>query len=408
MFKFLKNKLNSWIKRIKKEKVSEEAKVIEIKEKPEEKPKKTQEKREKPEEIEQIKAKEEKPEKEVGEKPKKEELEKAETEEKKEAIEETKEEEEKGAGETKEYKEIEEKKPEKRGFFKAIKAKLTTTKLSEEDFKKQFNELGTELAENNVAIETIDEIKKRLEKVIVEKEIKKQELETKIKEALKQTISSLLIEPFDIIERIKEKSERQEKEPFVIVFFGINGSGKTTTIAKLASLFLKNDLSCVIAASDTFRAASIEQLEMHARKLNVKLIKHDYGADPAAVAFDAIKYAKAKNIKVALIDTAGRMHTSQNLLKEMEKICRVTKPDLRIFVAESITGNDAISQARNFSESVGIDGIILTKADVDEKGGTAVSIGHITGKPILFLGTGQNYSDLEKFDKNKIVRSLGL
>jgi len=192
------------------------------------------------------------------------------------------------------------------------------------------------------------------------------------------------------------------------VFFGINGTGKTTTIAKVANLLLKNKISCVLAAGDTFRAASIEQIQHHADNLNLKVIKHDYGADPAAVAFDAIKHAKAHNIDAVLIDTAGRMHTSGNLLSEMEKICRVTDPDLKIFVAESIAGNDAIQQAKNFDETIGIDGAILTKADVDDKGGTAISISYVTKKPILFLGTGQEYDNIEVFNKEKFIEHLGL
>ena len=163
-----------------------------------------------------------------------------------------------------------------------------------------------------------------------------------------------------------------------------------------------------MAAADTFRAASIEQISEHAEKLKVPLIKQDYGSDPAAVGFDAIKYAKKNKINVVLIDTAGRMHTKTNLLNEMEKICRVTDPDLKIFVAESIAGNDAIEQAKTFNEIIGIDGSILSKADVDEKGGTIISVSHATHKPIFYLGTGQKYSDLDFFNKKKFIESLGL
>ena len=165
---------------------------------------------------------------------------------------------------------------------------------------------------------------------------------------------------------------------------------------------------CVLAASDTFRAASIEQLQQHADKLGIKMIKHDYGSDPAAVAFDAIKHAKAKNVAVVLIDTAGRMHSNVNLIDEMKKIIRVAKPDLKIFVGESITGNDCVEQAKTFNEAVGIDGIILAKADIDEKGGAAVSVSYVTKKPILYLGTGQRYNDLEPFSQDKIIKSIGL
>ena len=188
---------------------------------------------------------------------------------------------------------------------------------------------------------------------------------------------------------------------------GVNGSGKTTTTAKLTKLLQSNDMKVVLAASDTFRAAAIDQLQTWADKLNVRLIKHDYGADAAAVAFDAIKHAKSKKIDVVLIDTAGRMHSNINLRDELKKIVRIAKPDLKIFVGESITGNDCIEQATTFNESVGIDGIILSKADVDEKGGTAISISHVTDKPILYLGTGQELKDIEKFNLDKLIQSLG-
>jgi fused signal recognition particle receptor len=324
-------------------------------------------------------------------------------EQKKELAKEKKQEDKKGKKEEEESKEEIKEKEEKpkSTIFSRLKERFSY-KLSEEDFESIFEDLEMMLLENNVALEATEAIKKQLKTGLVGKEIKKDQLEEKIKEALKEAIENILIEPDDILSLVKEK------QPFVMVFFGINGTGKTTTIAKVASLLLKNKISCVLAAADTFRAASIEQIQIHADKLGLKVIKHDYGADPAAVAFDAIKHAKAHNIQVVLIDTAGRMHTSDNLLSEMEKICRVTDPDLKIFVAESISGNDATNQARNFDESIGIDGSILTKSDVDEKGGTAISISYITKKPILFLGVGQNYGDLEIFDKKKFIEKLGL
>ena len=170
----------------------------------------------------------------------------------------------------------------------------------------------------------------------------------------------------------------------------------------------KNKISSVLAAGDTFRAASIEQLKKHGEKLNVPVIAQDYGADPAAVGFDAIQYAKRRHIDAVLIDTAGRMHTEKNLMAQIEKIKRVCKPDIKIFVGESITGNDAVEQVRAFDWAVGIDGIILTKADIDEKGGTALSVGYVTKKPILYLGTGQEYDKIEPFDKKKFIQKLGL
>ena len=289
---------------------------------------------------------------------------------------------------------------EKKGILSKVKSRFAY-KISEEEFNEIFEDLEMLLLENNVALEAVEEIRKILEKRLVGKEIKRDKLEEEIKNELKKTLNEILIEPDNPLDIIKIS-----KKPFKILFFGINGTGKTTSIAKIAN-FLKNaDFSVVLAAGDTFRAASIEQISEHADKLGVKLIKQDYGADPAAVGFDAVKYAEKHKIDVVLIDTAGRMHTKANLLSEMEKIVRVVNPDLKIFVAESIAGNDAVEQAKTFHEEIGMDGIILTKADVDEKGGTVISVSHATRKPIFYLGVGQKYDDLELFNKQKFIDSL--
>jgi fused signal recognition particle receptor len=208
------------------------------------------------------------------------------------------------------------------------------------------------------------------------------------------------------LKKVEEK--RKLNEPFIIAFVGVNGSGKTTTIAKMSKYFQDHNLKTVLVAADTFRAAAIQQLEEHANKLGVKIIKQDYGSDPAAVAFDGIAYAKAKNIDVVLIDTAGRLHSNTNLMDEMKKIMRVAKPDVKIFIGESITGNDCVEQAQQFDSAVNIDGIVLSKVDVDEKGGAAISVSYVTGKPILFFGNGQTYESLQPFDKDAVLRNLGL
>ena len=244
--------------------------------------------------------------------------------------------------------EIKEKEPEKKGFFEAIKEKIVTTKIDEAQFEKLFWELELALMENSVAIEVIEKIKNDLKEQLVEKPIRRTKVEETIQETLRGSIEELFeVSDIDLISEIKNKKER----PYVIAFFGINGSGKTTSIAKLANMLKERKISCVLAASDTFRAASIEQLQQHADKIGIKMIKHDYGSDPAAVAFDAIKHAKAKNIDVVLIDTAGRMHSNVNLIDEMKKIIRVAKPDLKIFVGESITGNDCVEQAKTFNHN---------------------------------------------------------
>jgi len=300
--------------------------------------------------------------------------------------------------------ELELEKPKKSVFHK-IKSSFSY-KITQQDFNEIFDDLEMLLLENNVALEVVEDLQNKLAQKLIGKEIPKESLEEEIKKELKSALNEILIEPDNPVDAIKEK--KHSSKPFVILFFGINGTGKTTTIAKFAYLLQKNNLSAVLTAADTFRAASIEQISEHANKLKIPLIKHDYGADPAAVGFDAIRYAEKHKINAVLIDTAGRMHTKTNLLSEMNKICRITKPDLKIFVAESIAGNDAIEQSKTFNETIGIDGSILTKADIDEKGGTIISISHATHKPIFYLGTGQNYEDLKLFNKKEFIESLGL
>jgi len=300
-------------------------------------------------------------------------------------------------------KKVEEKEEVKKGIFGRIKEKIITKRISESKFDELYSDLEMVMLENNVALEVVDKIKDDLKEKLVDKPILRGEVSKKVSEGLKESIEDLFsIKGLDILKEVKKK------KPYVICFLGVNGSGKTTTIAKFAHLFKKKGFSVLMAAGDTWRAASIQQLEEHGKKLGVKVIKHNYGSDPAAVAFDGIKAAKAKDIDVVLIDTAGRQHSNKDLMREMEKIVRVAKPDLKIFIGESITGNDCVLQAQQFDEVVKIDGVVLTKADVDEKGGAAISIGYVTGKPILYLGMGQQYGDLERFDGNKIVSSLGI
>ena len=301
-----------------------------------------------------------------------------------------------------------EEEPEEKGLFSKIKSKITKVTVTEKEFDIYAEELEMLLLENNVALEVSEKIVKELKEKIVGKEILKKEIEGEIKESFKDIIYEILIEPFSIEDKIKEKASDQAKKPFVILFCGINGTGKTTTIAKIASSLKKKNISCVLAAADTFRAASIEQLKAHGEKIGIPVIAGEYESDPAAVSFDAIKYAEKNQINCVLIDTAGRMHTSKNLMAQIEKINRVSKPDLKIYVGESTTGNDAVEQVKSFNYSLNIDGIILSKADIDEKGGTALSVGYVTKKPILYLGTGQEYNQIEPFDKEKFIERLGL
>jgi fused signal recognition particle receptor len=301
--------------------------------------------------------------------------------------------------------ELEEKpEPGKESFFKKVTSKINKIQITEEDFEVYAEELEMLLLENNVALEVAEKIVKDLKERIIGQEFLRKEVEDQIKEIFKDIINEILIQPFDVVEEIKKK----EDKPYVILFCGINGTGKTTSIAKIAEQLKKEKISVVLAASDTFRAAAIDQLKIHGERLGVNVIAGNYGSDPASVGFDAIKYAKKNKIDCVLIDTAGRIHTSKNLLKEIEKISRVCKPDIKIFVGESITGNDAVEQVKTFNFEIGIDGIILSKADIDEKGGTALSVGYVTKKPILYLGTGQEYDAIEVFDKQKFIEKLGL
>jgi fused signal recognition particle receptor len=292
-----------------------------------------------------------------------------------------------------------------RGLFAKLKETFTKKTLSPDKFDQLFWDLEVTLLENNVALEVIEKLKADLKQALTSGKVSRLGVEELILLSLRRSVEEVLSIPgFDLVRKVKQSTKR----PYVIAFIGVNGSGKTTTLAKVANLFQTEGLSVVMAASDTFRAAAIDQLKVHADKLGVKLISQGYGADPAAVAYDAIEHAKAKSIDVVMIDTAGRLHSNTNLMAELQKVVRVSQPDLKIFIGESITGNDCVEQAKEFQRLVGIDAIILSKADVDEKGGAALSISYITKKPILYLGIGQAYGDLKEFDKEEIVRGLGL
>ena len=289
-------------------------------------------------------------------------------------------------------------------------SKVSTIELKPENLRKILWEFKLTLLENDVALVVAEHICDEIEKKLVGLKVGRLEDKRRIvKEKLRETLLEVLEPPekIDLIELVEKK--RSMREPCVIVFVGINGTGKTTTIAKIANLLLKRGFSVILACSDTFRAGSIEQLEQHAKNLGVYMIKHEYGSDAAAVAYDAVQYAKARGINVVLIDTAGRMQTNKNLMAEMEKIIRVVKPDLTIFVGDALAGNDAVYQAEEFNKYINISGSILTKMDADAKGGAAISIAYVTKKPIIFLGVGQKYDDLEHFHPETIInRIMGL
>ncbi len=290
---------------------------------------------------------------------------------------------------------------EKKGFLE----KLLQVEIKENDIEEALDELELELLEADVTLETVEALREKIKEKLVGRKVRIGTNKGRmIEEALREAILEILT-PKKRVDLLREIRLKEEK-PFVIAFVGFNGSGKTTTIAKLAHWLKKNGLSVVIAASDTFRAGAIEQLEEHTKRVGVKVIKHDYGADPAAVAYDAIQHAKARNVDVVLIDTAGRNELNRNLMDEMKKIVRVAKPDIIIFVGDSLGGNAVVEQAKQFNEAVKIDGVILTKLDADARGGTALSISNAIGAPILFVGVGQGYDDLRPFDERWFVERI--
>jgi len=279
--------------------------------------------------------------------------------------------------------------------------------LTEENLGKTLAELNLLLISNDVATETADLITSKISDSLRNEQISLLSSKKKyLSEVLKEAIAEILTPEKDInlIEEIRKKKETGL--PYVMIFLGVNGTGKTTTIAKLAYYLKKHNITSVASASDTFRAAAIEQLTYHMNNVGIRVIKHEYKSDPASVAYDAINHASAKNIDVVLVDTAGRQVSNKNLMIEMQKIVRVAEPDLIVFVGDSLAGNDALNQAKEFNRNVGIDANILTKLDADTKGGSALSISYETRKPIIFVGTGQKYDDLKPFDRDFFISNI--
>ena len=295
----------------------------------------------------------------------------------------------------------------KRAFSNAAKS-ISQRELSDKDLDECLFDLNIALLESDVSQEVIDDLSQQIKDNLVGMKLQKNETtEQIIASTLKDNFSKILAKAgsVDLISAINAKKLRKGG-PFKIVFLGINGTGKTTTVAKVANLLKKSGFSIVIAAADTHRAGAIEQISSHAEKLSIKVISQRYGADPSAVSRDALEYASKHYIDVVLIDTAGRMQTAKNLMDEIGKIVKVIKPDIKLFVGDSLSGNDTINQAREFFSYTEFDGAILTKTDADAKGGSAISISYITSKPIIYLGIGQGYDDIIKFNRERFVETI--
>lgn len=285
-------------------------------------------------------------------------------------------------------------------------AKLTKFTINEDVLEEILWDLEIGLLESDVALPVIEAIKENVKEQLLSMSVGGKSAAEVVEKVLKSAVRRVLnVGKIDFDEFVREKLA-SGKKPVVVMFVGVNGTGKTTSIARIAHRLKSQGLSPVLAAGDTFRAGAIAQLSQHADVLGVKCVKHSDGADPAAVAFDAIEHAKARHKDVVLLDTAGRMQTNTNLMDEMDKIRRVANPDLVVFVGDSLAGNDAVEQARKFDEVVDINGAILTKVDVDAKGGAALSVAYTINKPLLFVGVGQGYEDLKPFDADWMVSRL--
>jgi fused signal recognition particle receptor len=290
------------------------------------------------------------------------------------------------------------------GRLKRAKAFATGQIIIEEgDLEDPLWGLEMALLDSDVEMSVAEEILETIrEKMIGETRAQVETTQELVTEALHDALLDVIaVGQFDFEERIANSDK-----PVTIVFTGVNGVGKTTTIAKLSQYLERKGYSTVLANGDTYRAGANEQIQEHAEALDQKIITHEQGGDPAAVVYDAVEYADANDVDVVLGDTAGRLHTSNDLMEQLSKIHRVVDPDMTLFVDEAVAGQDAVERAREFDDAATIDGAILTKADADSSGGAAISIAYVTGKPILFLGTGQGYDDIERFDPEELVDAL--
>jgi fused signal recognition particle receptor len=268
-------------------------------------------------------------------------------------------------------------------------------------------ELEWVLLESDISQHASSAIIESLRSALVGSRLRKgAELSKVLEAALKRALHSLLEAGYWDFDASVQRFIDEGDVPVVIMLVGVNGTGKTTTAAKIAQRLLNNGHSVIAAAGDTFRAGAIQQLEAHCERLGIRCVSSQRGGDSAAIARDAIDSAKAKGIDVVLVDTAGRMQNKTNLMNELNKVRKVTNPHLTLFVGDSLAGNDAVEQAKMFQEIMRFDGAVLTKMDTDAKGGAGLSIAYATGRPIVFAGVGQAYEDLLQFDPQWLLDQL--
>jgi fused signal recognition particle receptor len=294
-----------------------------------------------------------------------------------------------------------------RNGLKGIVNKISNTGFTEKDLEPLLWDLQIQLIGNDVSVEVAERVCIELKERLIGTEAPRfGDKGNVVRVVLKEALETVMNDDNDI-DFLKLVEEYKKKgEPFSVMFVGINGTGKTTTIAKIAHLLKEKGYSVVLASGDTYRAGAIEQLEEHGKRLGLRVIRHKYGSDAAAVGFDAVEHARAQGIDVVLIDTAGRMQTNRNLMDELQKVKRVVQPKLTIMILDSLIGNDATEQAMTFNQRVGFDAAILTKVDADAKGGSSLSVSYLTGKPVLFIGVGQGYDDLQPFNAEWFAEKL--
>ncbi|MBS7641705.1 signal recognition particle-docking protein FtsY [Candidatus Bathyarchaeota archaeon] len=284
---------------------------------------------------------------------------------------------------------------------------IVEVELKPEDIHGYLDELKYSLIEADVALDVAEALCSSIENRITGVRISRfSDRRGMVESVLRESILDILksVKPDKRFDEVVEESIK----PYIVLFLGVNGVGKTLTIAKIGWRLRGRGFRVVLACSDTFRAGAIEQLEILSRMVGVDLVKQVYGSDPAAVAFDAVQYARARKMDVVLIDTAGRMQTKRNLLDEMRKIVRVVNPDMSVFVGDALTGNSIVDQAREFDSYVGVDGAVITKVDADVKGGAILNVAYTLKKPIYFLGVGSSLDDLVEYDPEYVASMLGL
>jgi len=283
-------------------------------------------------------------------------------------------------------------------FSENVKSTVAEKELNEDTLDPLLEQLRLKLLQNNVSLEAAEAIEEELRDQLLGESVRRGKAEKKVNEAVENVLLNLLDDSFDFDTELETA-----EEPPLVFFIGFNGSGKTTSLSKVASYLQDQGKNVVMGAGDTFRAASIEQLEEHGENLGVEVISHEYESDPAAVGYDTVEHAE-KEDKIALLDTAGRSHADKNLMDELNKMVNVNEPDITFLVVDALAGNDVLEQAEAYEGM--FDAVIVTKMDVDENGGAIISISERSGKPVEFLGMGQEYEDLKEFNKKSFVEDI--